>query len=305
MEIQQLGYVLALARERNFSRAAGNLFITQPTLSQQLKKTEAELGFPLFVRSTRSVDLTERGAEFVRRAEGVVAAFDELQGWAFRTSQEKKARLSFGASPITMPHASACIPDFLARFPEVAFTCVEKWDPELLELVRAGELDVALIPLSRTMLDSGDLNRTPITRERVCAVVGPASPLAGRETVTLEELAGENIVSTSSQSGLTRLMKSEFALRGLNPHFTMNLISIEARLSMVEKGAVMFVMDRQFRFYQTDRYDVIPVEPPVYRTLALVTAKGRLNHGVRSFIDILRRGVAQRFASLTPPDGKE
>lgn len=82
MELYQLRYVLMLAQECNFSRAAAKLFITQPTLSQQIKKFETELGFPLFWRNTKSVALTAYGAQFVDRAREIVAQFDAFQQWA-------------------------------------------------------------------------------------------------------------------------------------------------------------------------------------------------------------------------------
>ena len=88
MELRQLRYAAALAKTKNFSRAAESLYITQQTLSQQIRRLEEELGFPLFTRSTRSVSLTEKGAALLRRAEEVLSACDALEreapsfGWA-------------------------------------------------------------------------------------------------------------------------------------------------------------------------------------------------------------------------------
>jgi DNA-binding transcriptional LysR family regulator len=243
--------------------------------------------------------LTTYGEQFVERAKHIVAEFEDLHKWSSQISGLVNSKLSFGASAITTPHASACIPDFIAQFPEIQFSYTEQWDPELLDLVKEGSLDVALVDLPKNSADRSGLRIFPICEEYVCVVVSNTHPLHGREIVHLQALANEQIVSTSIYSGLTRLMKSEFALYGLNPHFSMNLISIEARLSVVKKGAVTFVMNEQFKIYDCDDISVIPIEPKIYRTLSLVTAANRtLSIFEKTFIQIIREGVAKRLAAL-------
>lgn len=79
MELRQLRYAAEVAKHQSFSRAAEALFVTQQTLSQQIRRLEDELGFPLFARSTRKVALTEKGAVLLREAERVLAALDALE----------------------------------------------------------------------------------------------------------------------------------------------------------------------------------------------------------------------------------
>lgn len=296
MELHHLQYVLTLAQEKSFSRAAGLLFITQPTLSQQIKKLETELGFPIFQRSTKSVALTSYGEMFVARAEQIIAQFDDLRRWAEQISALKNSRLSFGCSALTAPHASSCVSDFILQFPEVHLDYTEQWDPQLIRMVRSGDLDIALVPLPRGDADRAGLNIFPIWEEYVCVVTSSTHPLHDRQYVSLSDLSREQIVATSSESGLTRLMKSEFMAQGLEPHFLLNLISIEARLSMVARGAVTFVMNEQFKLYQQSDLCVIPIEPKIYRTLALITAANReLTLIEKSLIQIIKTGVAKRL----------
>lgn len=296
MELHHLYYILMLAQEKNFSRAAEKLFITQPTLSQQVKKLEHELGFPIFQRSTKNVTLTSYGELFVARARKVIAEFEDFQQWTVQIRKQKSTKLSFGTSALTAPHASACLPDFINQFPEVQFIHTEQWDPTLMNMVKDGELDIALVGLPRNDVDRAGLHIFPILEEHVCVVMSRAHPLHDRESVTLQDLANEQILVTSSESGLTRLMKSEFALRGLNPNFMLNLISIEARLSMVIKGAVTFVMNRQFEWYNQKDLAVIPIEPKIHRTLALIAAANReISVVEKTFIQIIKEGVAKRL----------
>ena len=296
MELHHLYYVLMLAKEKNFSRAAANLFITQPTLSQQVKKLESELGFPIFQRSTRNVTLTSYGELFVARAQHVVDEFEEFQRWTAQIQGEKNTRLSFGTSALTAPHASACIPDFLAQFPDVQFVHTEQWDPALIQMVKEEELDIALVGLPRNDADRAGLHIFPIQEEHVCVVMSNSHPLHNRESVALEDLEREQILVTSTQSGLTRLMKIEFAAKGLSPNFMFNLISIEARLSMVSKGAVTFVMNKQFEWYHEKNLSVIPIEPKIHRTLALIAPTHRdITMVEKTFIQIIKEGVAKRL----------
>ena len=78
MEINQIRYVYYVAKYRNFSLAAEHLFVTQPTLSQQVRRLEDELGFRLFKRSTRTVTLTSEGEAFVKRAKPLLKMYDDL-----------------------------------------------------------------------------------------------------------------------------------------------------------------------------------------------------------------------------------
>lgn len=296
MELHHLYYILMLAQEKNFSRAAEKLFITQPTLSQQVKKLEHELGFPIFQRSTKSVTLTSYGELFVARAQKVITEFEGFRQWTVQIREQKNTKLSFGTSALTTPHASACFPDFINQFPEVQFIHTEQWDPTLMNMVKDGELDIALVGLPRNDVDRAGLHIFPILEEHVCVVMSKTHPLHDRASVTLQDLANEQILVTSAESGLTRLMKNEFALRGLTPNFMLNLISIEARLSMVIKGAVTFVMNRQFEWYNQKDLAVIPIEPKIYRTLALIAAANReISVVEKTFIQIIKEGVAKRL----------
>ena len=298
MELHHLYYVLMLAREKNFSRAAEKLFITQPTLSQQVKKLEHELGFPIFRRSTKSVTLTSYGELFIVRAQRIIDEFESFQQWVTQIREQKSTKLSFGTSALTAPHASACIPDFIHQFPEVQFIHTEQWDPVLMHMIKDGTLDIALVGLPRNDADRAGLHIFPIWEEHVCVVMSNTHPLHDRKGVTLQELANEHIIATSSESGLTRLMKNEFALQGLNPNFMLNLISIEARLSMVIKGAITFVMNKQFEWYNQKNLSVIPVEPKIHRTLALIAAANReISVVEKTFIQIIKEGVAKRLES--------
>lgn len=125
MELYQLKYVLTLAEELNFSKAAQRLYITQSALSQQIKKLEKELGIYLFERDTKSVTLSPDGKEFIEYAKRICAEYESMQRWlAVRVGPN--ANISFGVSEYTSRLVSAGIEEFRAMFPSVQVSLVQE-----------------------------------------------------------------------------------------------------------------------------------------------------------------------------------
>ncbi len=174
---------------------------------------------------------------------------------------------------------------------------VEQWDPDLLAMVTNRTLNMALaaFPLR---YDTKGLNIFPIIDEYVCAVVSSRHPLAQKKSLSLDDLKNEKIVTTSPHSGLHRLMMEEFAASGITAPVTMNIIAVDGRMSMVSGGAVTFVMHRQFKYYENDSVCVIPIEPKIYRTLAVVTPSDRaLSVEEKVLINLVRQTVSKRLES--------
>ncbi len=296
MELHHLYYVTVLAEEKHFLKAAERLYITQPTLSQQISNLEKELGFSLFTRTTKKVELTPEGAEFAKRARKVIREYEHLNNWAARIQKGSDISLRLGASSITTPHMTGSISDFISKYPSVEIDLVENWDPELLKMVRDWQVDFALSSYPESGFNSSSLRSFPICREYVCAVVSKNSHLAKKESVTLEELEDSNIVTTSKNSGLTRLMMKAFSDKGLSPTFNMTAVSIEARLALVEQGAVTMVLNEQFKHYVEMDVNVIPIEPKIYRTLAVTTqASRKITPLEKELITMIHLGTAKRL----------
>lgn len=126
MELRQLQYVLQIAAEKNFSRAADKLHIAQPSLSQQLSKLEKELGVMLFQRNTSSVELTYAGSKFVEQAQIIIDGVELLRQEMSDISELRTGRVVVGSMPITgahlLPHV---LPVFKQNYPEVEITLLE------------------------------------------------------------------------------------------------------------------------------------------------------------------------------------
>lgn len=148
MNLRDLQYLVALAEHRHFGRAAEASFVSQPTLSTQIKKLEDELGVPLVERTPRKVLLTETGREIARRARGVLAEVDEIKAIAQRTRDPESGTLRLGIfptlGPYLLPHL---VPLVRERFPRLELLLVEEKTEQVIRMLREGSLDVGVLAL--------------------------------------------------------------------------------------------------------------------------------------------------------------
>jgi DNA-binding transcriptional LysR family regulator len=192
MELRQLRYFVAVAEELHFRRAAARLHMSQPPLSNQLRLLEEELGCPLMIRSRRRVELTPAGESFLRDARGLLEGLDEAVQTARRidAGQAGQLRISFVGSALL-----SLVPDVVKRYraahPDVEVLLRERSTEEQLRELRAGSIDVALVPLP---VDAPDLRTEVLRRERAVAALPAAHALAGLDHVPLRRLASEPLV---------------------------------------------------------------------------------------------------------------
>src|SRR5881398_3517770 len=146
MEIHQLRYFVAVAEEGSFSRAAGKVRVAQPSLSQQIRKLEAEVGQPLFDRLPRSVVLTEAGRCLIDYARQILASVGDARRCVDELKDVVAGKLAVGAIPTISPYV---LPELVGKFqnhyPDVMLEIVEDVTEGIARRVEAGELDVALV----------------------------------------------------------------------------------------------------------------------------------------------------------------
>ena len=165
MEINQLRYFCAVAQTGNFTRAAEQEGIAQPSLSQQIVRLEEDLETKLFDRLGRGVRLTEAGKALLPQALEILR---QLQGARTKLQSMKRGvagRLVVGCIPTIMPYFIAPkLNSFLGRYPEVQLRLVEEVTPKLVQLLQGGEVDLAVIspPVNNPDLICSDLFREPI-----------------------------------------------------------------------------------------------------------------------------------------------
>ncbi|MBV6756382.1 MULTISPECIES: LysR family transcriptional regulator [Rhodococcus] len=192
-----LRYFLVVAEELHFRRAAERLYITGPALSQQIRHLERELGFEVLRRTSRSVDLTDKGAELVPLARAVVDASDTLSAWAARADQgTTRIRIGFmatGAGELTQGILNATS----ANLPllDVHLKHLE-WGDQTRALLE-NRVDVVF---TREPVRADDLRCTVVLSEHRVVVLPSSHPLANRSTVTFREIAEETFLPSETGS---------------------------------------------------------------------------------------------------------
>ncbi len=184
-------YFVALAEEGHFGRAAERLGVAQPSLSQQVRRLEEELGVELVLRTPRQIELTEAGREFVSRARDVLARADLAADEARQAARGEAGRLAIGFTPFV---AGFVWPLLLERFrtayPSVEIVGRERWSSELIDDLTHGGVDIGLATWPAR---PPSLAFEALCREANVVVVGRGHRLARRRHVALGELAGETL----------------------------------------------------------------------------------------------------------------
>ena len=192
MNLRDLTYLVALAEHKHFGRAAAACFVSQPTLSTQIRKLEDELGVALVERAPRKVMLTPSGREAAERARRIVAEVEQMKEAARRSQDPEAGTVRLGIfptlAPYLLPHV---VPGLRERFPRLELLLVEEKSDELLTRLRDGRLDAAVLALP---LHDEQLHTQFLFEEPFVLAVPDNHPLSQRRTLTLDELSGQRLL---------------------------------------------------------------------------------------------------------------
>jgi LysR family hydrogen peroxide-inducible transcriptional activator len=192
MNLRDLRYLVALADERHFGRAAERCFVSQPTLSAQIRKLEEYLGVPLVERQPKRVSLTEAGAKIVERARRTLQEADAIVELAKTDRDPLAGALKLALIPTVGPYLLPHVAGPLRRaLPRLKLMLYEYQTGPLLEKLHGGELDLGILalPIPLDGMETATLYDEPFT------VAMPANhPLAERDRVRLEDLRGETLL---------------------------------------------------------------------------------------------------------------
>jgi LysR family hydrogen peroxide-inducible transcriptional activator len=192
MTLTELRYIVAVARERHFGRAAEACFVSQPTLSVAVKKLEDELDVKLFERGSAEITVTPLGEEIIRQAQAVLEQAQAIKEIAKRGKDPLAGALRLGVIYTIGPYL---LPDLvrsaIANVPQMPLMLQENFTVKLLEMLRAGELDCAI--LAEPFMDT-NLAMAPLYDEPFMVAVPRNHPLALREKISAEELKRETML---------------------------------------------------------------------------------------------------------------
>jgi DNA-binding transcriptional LysR family regulator len=236
VELRQLEHFVAAAEERHFTRAAQRLHIVQSGLSASIRALERELGTPLFVRSTRRVELTQAGLALLPEARRTLAAATTAADAVAAVQGLVRGTLAVGTMQILPPAVDlvAILGRFHAQHPGVELRLRQAGTGTLLGEVAAGALDLALVaPVGRP---PAGLVVRGLASEPLLVACAPEHPLARREEVELAELAGEPFVDFQPDWGLRMLVDRQLAAAGLDRHTALEVNDVPTLLELVAHG---------------------------------------------------------------------
>ena len=278
MELRQLAYFVAVAREESFTRAAQSLYVAQPGISQQIRRLEAELGQQLFDRSTKPTRLTPAGHAFLPHARDALSATEAGRAALARLHGVVAGRLSLGTIP-GIPHID--LPGLLATFhdthPRVEVTLREEHPIPLLEHLRRDEYDAAIVGLSHPDLPDG-LRLEMLSVEPLVLVTAPEHRLANRAAVAVSQLRDESFVTLTRGSSLRRHLEDACDAAGFPARIALETSDVHLLSDLVARGLGITIVPRAIADAGAARQAlrIIDIHPPItrrYTALAWNTAR--------------------------------
>jgi LysR family transcriptional activator of glutamate synthase operon len=276
MELRQLRYLVALADERHFTRAAAREHIAQPALSQQIRRLEQEVGLALVERTTRRVALTDAGELLVARARRIFNELGAAQAELQALTGVETGHVTVGALHTMGPiDVSLALALFHERHPGVELTVREQSSEELAEMLRVDELDLAFLSVTERV-ESHGLGLHRLVSEELVLVVSRTHRLAGRRRVRMAELAGEKFITYREGSRLRELLTSAGREAGFEPHVTLESNESERIRRLVGRGLGVAILPRSDAERPGAELAVAAlVEPALTRDITLAWREGR------------------------------
>ncbi len=240
MNLQQLGYFVAVARTRSFTRAAEDCFVAQPALSQQIRKLEEELGLPVFERRRRGVDLTLAGTAFLGYAEQVLKLVAESKQHISDLQRVRHGAISVMCLPTTATYwLPGIISEYHSQYPDIDIHIHEHAGCTPDDFAKS-LYDVGIVQVG----ESSEHRAPEIRAERLFVdeqllVVPAGHRLAGNEgqaAIPLKETAGEPFILPKPACGMSRTISQAFSDAGFVPRVRLETSQIEAVCEMVSAG---------------------------------------------------------------------
>ncbi len=242
VDLQQMRYVDAIAREGSFTRAAEQCFVVQSALSHRVKALETELKVQLFARTSRRVELTAAGEAFLVAARESLAAAERAVADAAAATGEIRGTVTIGVIPtVTAIDVPRTLAGFRADHPAVGIRLRGASSEQLVSEVVEGRVDVALLGLPDTGPPQGVASRE-LLRQRLVAVLPVDHPLAARRRLRLADLADETFVDFPEGSAGRAQSDLAFAAAGLRRVVAFETMSTDLVLGLVAQALVVALL---------------------------------------------------------------
>jgi DNA-binding transcriptional LysR family regulator len=276
MELRHLRTVEAVARHGSLTKAGDELYLSQSAISQQIRRLELELGFEVFRRTSRRVELTAEGRVILACAQRVLAEVDGLHCELEEMTGLLRGQLRIGGVYPTGPYdVFGMLAAFRAAHPEVAVHMIEDTQDGVLEALRADELDCAFTALNPDTLGD-EFAATLLWEEEFVVALPVGHRLCERPRITFEELAAEDLIAYRDNSALRRRLERTMAAKGLEPRNAFVCTEMAAVRALTSKGLGVAVIPRTAAEQPGPPIELRPIGPErLTWPVALVWRAGR------------------------------
>lgn len=273
MELHQLRYFCAVAESGSFSRAAEQAHVSQPSLSQQIMKLEDELGARLFDRLGRSVRLTDLGKAFLPRARGVLRELEAARGEVVEHKDSLGGSVTIGVIPTVAPYfLPSQLTTFSKKFPQARLTVIEEITPVLLDRLRAGTIDIAILALP---IRGHEFEVSPLLTERLFAALPAKHKLAARQSLSLKDLREEPFLLLRDGHCFRDTAVAACDRVRMNPQIIFESGQFSSLLSMVGAGMGVSIVP-QMAIEKSARCRYVRIaDDSATRTIAALVLRGR------------------------------
>ena len=289
MTIQQLLYVLEISSRNSVSQAAQRLYLSQSALSQQLRRLEEELGYPLFSRTANGLQLTPEGRSFCELAGPIAELWGEFCKAVQQHPKSEHLRLRLGVgSRVYSNNLFSRIVEYFEARPEIEVTFLTEAGHDVVDALQKGDLDLAIdrLPVEEPQADVGNLFSCPLIRERQCVLLSQKDPRSSRPSLSFRDLQGCTMISGLEDSAEDRSMKT--VLRKY--HISVNRIyrsdGIETNMRLVRDGMGIALGPQSFSEYF--QVAAVPLDPETWVSLRFLCLNSSLKKNeIRHFRDYL------------------
>lgn len=287
MQLQQLRYFIEVAQTGSISTAAKNLYLSQPSLSQQIINLEKELGISLLIRHSRSVSLSDAGEQFLVHARRIVGETEQLSELMQKHSLLQTGTLHIGMLWIAN-HLNLLdiLSDYKKIYTGLQYELTIDGSLSLLEKLSMRKLHAAfIIGNEHALAQQKDLFFRKIQEEHYVAVVPAESPLAGRESLSVQELQDVPLILPDKKSALYRHLQQYFDQYYIKPNCICHTSRTDVVISLVSHGfGVGFSSYSIARKFSSENFRIIALDEGLKRTIFYATLTELLDYpSIRTF----------------------
>lgn len=272
MEIRQLNYFIKAAELLHFTAAAEASFVTQSTLSQQIKHLEEELGMLLFDRIGKQVRLTEAGQVFLIHARKIILEVKKSKQSIFELANMINGELKIG---VTYSFSSLLLPaltPFSEKYPGITLHVESGTAEELENKLKMADLDIILAFHEQTEGDGFEMQ--PLFSSRVMMVVSKKSPMAKLDKITMKEIGKMKLILQSSGFSSRDMLNEIFKKNNISPSIQIEINDVHSLLSMVESGNWATIINEK-AISKWDSLIGIPISgKEIYRQASILWQQG-------------------------------